>query len=89
MRARFVLEIVKDGNGAYYANLTVDGKAVRVIPEYVDYRTLRAALKEVYGFEIPKLSDLKFDNDGFGRKRSAVIRGVGEFNDLEQYYYGN
>ena len=33
--------------------------------------------------------DLKFDNDGFGRKRSAVIRGVGEFNDIEQYYYGN
>ena len=32
MRARFVLEIVKDGNGAYYAILTVDGKAVRVIP---------------------------------------------------------
>jgi hypothetical protein len=83
-RTGFVLEIVKDGNGVYYANLTVEvgleKKGVRVLPEYVDYRTLRKSLADNYNLHIPNLSELHFKDDGWGRKRSSVLNGVADVN---------
>lgn len=54
------LEVVHEPDGTYYANMIVGGKRVTGLPEYVDYNTLRDAIKLVTGVEILKHKDMKF-----------------------------
>ena len=67
------LEIVKDHDGSYYANLTINGRLVAGLPEYVPYRRLKAEIKEYYGIELPRLKDLELKQ--FGRKWYAHLDG--------------
>ena len=66
-KINYSVEIVRDFNSVYYANIMKNGVDVvyEDLPEYVDYRTLRAAMKKVLGLDIP-LSALKWEK--FGRK---------------------
>lgn len=66
-------EIVMDFDGRYYANLFIDDKLFEDLPEYVDYRTLRKAIKEKTGIELVNQKELIFYR--FGRKRYAHLHG--------------
>ena len=80
---------VKTPDGREFGNLTSALKAYDLhINTFYERLDKGCSIREAFVGPDYKCG-LKFDNDGFGRKRSAVIRGVGEFNDLEQYYYGN
>lgn len=67
------LEIVKDHDGSYYANLTIAGRLVAGLPEYVPYRKLKAEIKEKYGIELPTLKNLELKQ--FGRKWYVNLEG--------------
>lgn len=69
--SKWFLEVVQDFDGSYYANLTVDGVLVDGLPEYVDYNTLKNAIKAKTGIEILKKKDMIFQQDG--RKKYAYI----------------
>ena len=72
-RKPYRVEIVKDHDGSYYANVTINGKMVGGLPEYVPYRKLKAAIKENCGIELPSLSTLDFHC--IGRKKYAYWEG--------------
>ncbi|MDD2269234.1 MAG: hypothetical protein PHY15_06760 [Eubacteriales bacterium] len=66
------VEIVRDFDNSYYANVVVDGNVVRSLPEYVNYRTLKTAIKEQAGYEIPTIKALSFTR--MGRKQYAHLQ---------------
>ena len=70
-RNRWICEVVRDFDGTYYANMTIEGKSVDGLPEYVDYKTLKEAIKNKTGIEILKCKDMIFEK--FGRKYYALI----------------
>lgn len=66
------IEIVQDFDGTYYCSMTTCGKdGVEGIPEYVDYKTLRDAIREITRIEIPARNKLHWTQ--LGRKRYAYI----------------
>lgn len=60
----YVCEVVRDFDGTYYANISVDGTRVSGLPEYVNYRTLKKAIKEQCELELPPVKDLEFQRIG-------------------------
>jgi hypothetical protein len=67
-------EIVKDFDGTYYINMTINGETVRDLPEYVSYKTLRAAVRKKCAFDLPPLSAVRFVK--YGRKKYAYLHGT-------------
>lgn len=61
---RIFIEIVKDFDNLYYANITLNGNSVKGLPEYVGYVELKKAVKEKLGYTLPNLKDLKFEKSG-------------------------
>lgn len=70
------MEIVKDFDGTYYANMSIDGDIKGDLPEYVSYRKLKAAIKKQYGIELPNVGALTFEK--LGRKQYAQLNGIVE-----------
>lgn len=68
---KWFLEVVQDFDGSYYANLTVDAMLVKGLPEYVDYKTLRNAIKDKTEIDIPNKGDVIFQQNG--RKHYAFL----------------
>jgi len=77
--SKWFLEIVQDFTGTYYANMIVDRKRVEGLPEYVDYNTLREAIRAKTGIEIFKKKDMVFQQSG--RKKYAYIDATQERSD--------
>ena len=69
----YQVELVRDHDGTYYANVTMANVRIGKLPEYVPYRKLKAALKEYCDIELPNLKDLTFQRNG--RKQYAHISG--------------
>lgn len=70
-KIKLVCELVRDFDGTYYANISVDGNRVSDLPENIDYRTLKKAIKEQYRVELPLVKDLVFQR--IGRKSHATF----------------
>ena len=70
------VEMVRDFDNTYYANMTIDGEIVKGLPEYVDYRTLNKAIRNQTGFCILRMKDLRFKK--YGRKSYAYFNNYGE-----------
>lgn len=87
---KWFLEVVQDFDGSYYANLTIDAIPVKELPEYVDYNTLKKAIKEQTGIEILNRNDMIFQQNG--RKKYAYIDATLERKDcrvtLDEIYRG-
>lgn len=77
MSEKIDIEIVRDSDGRYYANMLRDGIKVEGLPEYVTYRELRRAIEKQTGFRILPLNALKMHR--FGRKY------YGYFNNYEKH----
>lgn len=71
----YFIEIVRDRLGDYYANVTIDGELIRGLPEFVNFITLRKAIKEKTGIEIPYCKDLIFVRS-FGKSYAHIENGV-------------
>lgn len=69
--SKWFIEIVKDFNGVYYCNLTVAGELIKELPEYVDYNTLKEAIRLKTGIKILPRNKLVWQKDG--RKSYAYI----------------
>lgn len=76
---KWFLEVVQDFDGSYCANLTVNAMPVKGLPEYVDYNTLRNAIKEKTGIEILNKKDMLFQQNG--RKSYAYFDATQERKD--------
>lgn len=68
---KFFIEIVQDFDNSYYANMFVDGEMIDNLPEYVRYTTLKKAIREKTGIEIPKRNQLIFQQ--LHRKKFAYV----------------
>ena len=73
---KWFLEVVQDFDGSYYANLTIDAIPVRDLPEYVDYNTLKNAIKEKTGIEVLKKKDMIFQQNGRKNEHRPGCRGT-------------
>ena len=73
-KKRYLIEIVKSPDKSYYVNLSIDGSLMVGLPDYVPYRTLKAAVKEKYGIELPNVRTLEFNK--VGTKHYARIDGT-------------
>lgn len=76
---RWYCEIIQDHDRKYYANMYIEGKRVKNLPEYVDYNALKEAIYKITGIEILKRKDMIFES--FGRKRYALIDASQRFNE--------
>ena len=76
---KWFLEVVQDFDGTYYANMVMNGKPVTGLPEYVNYNTLRDAIRQQTGVVILNRSQMKFQ--GRGRKKYAYIDNTQERPD--------
>lgn len=66
------VEIVRDFDSTYYANLyDENGGAHNLSKEYTDFRTLKTLCKKEYGVNLPNLSQIEFETHG--RKSYAHI----------------
>lgn len=65
------VEIIKERDGTYRANMTQNGTLVTGIKEYVDYRTLKKSIENATGFEILKQKDL-FWSTFAGKQYTAI-----------------
>ena len=64
-------ELVRDFDGTYYANLTIDGAHVDGLPENVNYKTLKEAIRQRTGIQMIPVSHMYFCK--LGRKQYAII----------------
>lgn len=84
------IEVVQDFDGTYYANMMLGGQPVTGLPENVTYNALRTAIRQKTGIEIPKRSDMKFQQSG--RKKYAYLDATQERTDcrvtLEELNHG-
>ena len=76
---KWTCEVVQDFDGSYYANMYVNGKHID-LPQYVDYTTLRNAIKERTGIEILLRKDMIFER--MGRKKYALLDATQERADV-------
>lgn len=66
------VEIVRDFDGSYYANLhDANGNGYSLSEEYTDFCTLKTLCKKEYGVCLPNLSQIEFETHG--RKSYAYI----------------
>ena len=82
---RWTCEIVKDFDGKYYANMTIENNKIEGLPEYVDYKTLKEAIRTKTGIEILKCKDMFFEK--CGRKHYAFIDNTQTRNDCRVTLY--
>lgn len=75
MGDRWYIEVVQDFDGKYYAHMTIEGKIVENLPEYVDYRTLMVAIENETGIRLLKRKDMIFEKRG--RKKYAHVDATG------------
>ena len=61
---KWFLEVVQCQDGTYYANMAVARNFVRGLPEYVDYNTLRRAIRLKTGISILPKKDMIFQKSG-------------------------
>ena len=59
-------EIIDHGN-IYKANLTLNGRAVEGLPEYVGYHHLKRSIRERTGIRITDRQDLAFEQREMAR----------------------
>lgn len=64
-----IVEIVRDFDGSYYVNFSAIPDGYAPLPEYVPYRTLKKAMREMTGIELPPIKGVRFER--FGRKSYA------------------
>lgn len=76
-KGRLFVEIVKDFDGSYYANVNYNGYSVLGLPEYVTYKELKRAFAEKIGYKLPNLAELSFKS--YGRKYYAQFEDYMEF----------
>ena len=69
--SKFFCEIVQGFDGTYYANLSIDGKLVSGLAEYVNYNELKKSIRDKTGICIVNRKSLIFQ--GYGRKKYAFI----------------
>jgi len=72
MDAKIMVEIIRDFDGTYCANMSINGESVSGLPECVSYQTLVAAIKKKISFKLLPLKALNFER--CGRKEYAVFR---------------
>ena len=65
------IEIVRDHDGTYYANVTKNGEYINGLPEYVDYNTLKTAIADHTGVILPPAGCLHFEK--LGRKSYSTV----------------
>lgn len=65
------VEIVKDFDNSYYANVSINEESIRGLLEYVDYKTLKKDVKNQLELKLPSLKNLKFSR--YGRKQYAYF----------------
>jgi hypothetical protein len=70
---KITMELVKDFDGTYYLNLSINDTFVNGIPEYTRYCDIKQYVKEKYQLILPPLSAFKFTKQG--RKHYAQIIG--------------
>lgn len=68
---KWFMEIIQDCSGTYCVNLIRGGEPVTGLPEHVDYKTLKEAVRTKTGICIPNRNALKFQQEG--RKKYAFI----------------
>lgn len=61
---KWFLEVVQCKDGTYYANMAVEGNFVRDLPLYVDYNTLKRAIRLKTGISILHKKDMIFQRSG-------------------------
>lgn len=83
--SKWFVEVVKDVNGKYHANMMVDGKVVEGLVRDVDYNTLREDIQEKTGKEILKKKDMQFWP--YGRNEYAVLDFTRERKDCRVSRY--
>lgn len=77
------VEIVRDFDGSYYANLyDANGNGYSLSEEYTDFRTLKTLCKKEYGVCLPNLSQIEFENHG---RKSYAYTISGIRNKIHQY----
>lgn len=59
--SKWICTVVQDADGKYYANMDIDGVEVIELPEHVDYKTLREAIKNKTGISILMKKDMIFE----------------------------
>ena len=72
----YSVEVVRDFDGKYYANVAHNGVIVPGLPEYVDYKALKESISIKAGFEMPPLKSLRFNR--VGRKHYAYLKTWGD-----------
>lgn len=75
MGGRWFLELVREFDGSYYANMVIEGQWVKNLPKYVNYNTLREAIRCETGISIPLKKNMIFERHG--RKRIAYVDATG------------
>ncbi len=68
---KVAIEIVRDFDNTYYANITIGDEPVLGLPEYVSYTTLKKAVLAEVGIPLPNVSMLNFQR--LGRKEYASL----------------
>lgn len=63
---KWTCEIIDHGN-IYKANLSIDGKTVDGLPEYVSYHALKRAIRERTGIKLTDRQDLQFEQRELAR----------------------
>lgn len=76
---KWFLEVVRDQDGTYYANMILGGKRVEGLPVHVNYNTLREAIRQKTGVEILKKRHMKFQQSGY--KKYAYLDNTQERKD--------
>lgn len=76
---RLIVEVVKDIDGSYYANVNYNDYTVLGLPEYVTYNELKKAFKEKIGYTLPNLSELKPHFRNYYRKQHVQFEDYIEF----------
>jgi len=70
---KITMELVKDFNGKYYLNLSIENELIIGLPEYVNYKTIKTAVSEKCQLALPPITAFKFEK--FGRKQYATLIG--------------
>lgn len=69
----YFVEIVKEFDGSFYANMRVKNDSIEGLPEYVTYPALKKAIKTRTGITLPPLKALQFTKSPLCRKHYAIV----------------
>jgi hypothetical protein len=80
--SKWACTIVKEFEGTYYARMCIDGKEVEDLPEGVNYKTLKEAIKNKTGITILKHKEMIFEKLSDTEKIATIdatqYRGIGK-----------